>query len=528
MRRFRPTRALGARGIPGVMSLLLVGACASEAGVSGAASGALARREQGTRRPNIVFIFSDDHASHAISAYGSRINETPNIDRIAREGMLFRHCFVTNSICAPSRAVILTGKHSHLNGQITNRERFDGAQETFPKVLQAAGYQTAMIGKWHLKSDPTGFDYWRILRGQGAYYNPRMRSPGGPIAFTGYTTDIITDLAIKWMKTGRAGEKPFMLMCQHKAPHRNWQPGPEHLSMYDDVEIPEPDNLFDDYSGRSSAARTQKMTVARHLTPNDLKLTEPKRLTPEQRARWDEAYGPKNATFRGSRPSGREGTRWNYQRYIKDYLRCVAAVDDGVGRILDYLDQSGLAANTIVIYSSDQGFYLGDHGWYDKRWMYEESLRTPLLIRWPGVVRPGSEDRHLVQNLDFAQTFLEMAGAEAPGGMQGRSLVGLLGGERPEDWRKSIYYHYYEYPGAHGVRRHYGVRTERYKLIYYYNLDEWELFDLAKDPHEMQSVYGDPEHAGVVAELKRELERLRQEYRVPEDTRPVERRGGKR
>ena len=482
-------------------------------------------------RPNILFVFTDDHASHAISAYGSEINETPNIDRLAEEGMLFRNAFVTNSICAPSRAVILTGKHSHLNSVPTNRETFEATQQTFPKLLQQAGYQTAMIGKWHLKSEPTGFDHWTVLPGQGSYYNPEFRTADGEIKVTGYVTDIITDMALEWLQTDRDPDRPFMLMYQHKAPHREWAPGPDHLTLYDNVVMPEPPDLFDDYEGRTSAAKTQEMTISDHMRLGaDLKVnldpSEPgyeawkrlyDRLKDEQRRAWDAAYGPKNDAFREADLQGEELVRWNYQRYVKDYLRTIASVDDNLGRVLDYLDDGGIADNTIVIYSSDQGFYLGDHGWYDKRWMYEESLRMPLIVRWPGVVEAGSENDDLVQNLDFAETFLDAAGVAIPADMQGHSLMPLLQGRTPEDWRESVYYHYYEYPEVHMVQRHYGVRTDRYKLIHYYLIDEWELFDLEGDPNEMQSVYDDPEYADVRRELEAELERLRSQYDVPDE-----------
>ena len=467
-------------------------------------------------RPNIILIFTDDHASHALSCYGSKINKTPQLDRLASEGMLFRNCFCTNSICAPSRAVILTGKHSHLNGVIDNRVRFDGQQQTFPKLLQKAGYQTAMIGKWHLKSRPTGFDHYEVLIGQGPYYNPPMIRNGSRVKHTGYTTDIITNIALKFLK-GRDTAKPFMLMFQHKAPHRNWQPGPKHLTLYDDVTIPEPDNLFDSYLGRGTAAQTQDMSIARTMTPNDLKLVPPRNFTPAQLKTWNAAYGPKNEAFRKANLKGKSLIRWKYQRYIKDYLRCIASVDDNVGRVLDYLDTTGLAKNTIVIYSSDQGFYLGDHGWFDKRFMYEESLRMPLMARWPGHIKPGSINSDLVSNLDFAQTFLELAGVDSPPDMQGLSLVPLLAGKTPADWRTSLFYQYYEFPGAHSVRRHMGVRDSRYKLIHFYNLDEWELYDLKRDPREMHSVYGSPEYTAITARLKDELTQLRRKYRVPDD-----------
>lgn len=466
-------------------------------------------------RPNILFIFSDDHAYQAISAYGSKINATPNLDRIAKDGLLFRHCLVTNSICGPSRAAILTGKYSHLNGFYRNGDRFNGAQDTVAKRLRAGGYNTAMIGKWHLETDPTGFDYWQILPGQGAYYNPAMIDNGKRVKHMGYTTEIITDLAIDWLKTHRDGDRPFLLMCQHKAPHRPWEPSLSKLKMYEDQTIPEPSNLFDDYSGRESPARDQDMSIAKTMTEQDLKLTPPRDLTPEQKKAWDAHYEPLNEAFRKSNLQGDDLVRWKYQRYIKDYLRCIASVDDSVGRLLDYLDESGLASNTVVFYSSDQGFYLGEHGWFDKRWMYEESLGTPLMVRWPGVIEPGREDNHLVSNLDFAETFLEIAGQPIPEAMQGRSLVPLLRGEVPGDWRSSFYYHYYEYPQPHRVQPHEGVRTERYKLINFYNLKTWEFFDLEKDPREMTSRYNDPAYAEQVKKLKQELERLRGEYQLP-------------
>jgi arylsulfatase A-like enzyme len=463
-------------------------------------------------RPNIIFVFTDDHASHAIGAYGSRINATPNIDRLAREGMLFRQSFCTNSICGPSRAVILTGKHSHLNGFRTNRDSFRGFQQTFPKLLQRVGYQTAIVGKWHLVSDPTGFDFWEVLIGQGPYYNPPMRTPRGTKRYTGYTTDVITDVAIDWLAKKRDPERPFLLMYQHKAPHREWQPGPKHYALYADASIPEPPTLFDDWEGRTSAAKEQTMSIARHLSPLDLKLQPPGGLTKEQLAAWHGAYDAENERFHAASPIGPDLVRWKYQRYIKDYLRTIASVDDNLGRLLAYLDSSGLAENTVVVYSSDQGFYLGDHGWYDKRWMYEESLRMPLIVRWPGVVRPGSvDDEHLVQNLDYASTFLELAQAPIPEDLQGRSLVPLLRGEKPTDWRRSIYYHYYEYPEPHRVRPHYGVRTLRHKLIHYYDIGERELFDLEKDPDELRSVHEDPGYADTLAELQAELKRIQRE-----------------
>jgi len=486
---------------------------------------------EAAKQPNVVFIFTDDHSAHAISAYGSRINKTPHIDRIAQEGMRFKKCYVTNAICGPSRAVILTGKHSHLNGFFQNgRSPFDGSQQTFPKLLRKVGYETAMIGKWHLKSVPTGFDHFDVLIGQGPYYNPPMRTTNdaGEVVVeknTGYTTDLVTDKALDWLKQERKGDKPFMLMLQHKAPHRNWQPGPDHLNSFNNIEIPEPETLWDDYMGRSKAAANQTMTIARHLTPNDLKLNAgPKNLTPEQKKLWDAAYQPKNDAFLKANLQGKDRIKWMYQRYIKDYLRCVQSVDDNIGRVLKYLDDTGLADDTVVIYSSDQGWYLGEHGWYDKRWMYEESLVMPLVIRWPGVVEPGSINEDIVSNLDFAETFLDIAGATIPDDMQGNSFLPILKGSTPADWRKTFYYHYYEFPGAHSVARHYGVTDGHYKLINFYENKDWEMFDLTADPNELQSIYGRKEYAGIQSRLEKELARLRKYYNVPkkdpDSTRP--------
>ena len=465
------------------------------------------------QRPNILFIMSDDHGYQAISSYGSKINQTPNIDRIAKQGMRFERAFVTNSICGPCRAVILTGKYNHLNGYPRNEGAFNGAQQTVAKLLQKSGYQTAIVGKWHLGSDPTGFDHWEILQGQGPYYNPALKSAAGLKRHEGYTTEIITDRALAWLKETRDPNKPFFLMYQHKAPHRNWQPGPKYLDRYKDVKIPEPATLFDDYAGRGSAAKDQEMTISKHLSPHDLKLAKQGDLTPAQQEVFDKAYAEENKALAEAKLTGDDRTRWNFQRYAKDYLRCVDAVDDNVGRVLDYLEETGLDKNTVVIYTSDQGWWLGEHGWYDKRWMYEESFRTPLLIRWPGHIQPGSVNTDMVMNLDFAQTFLEIAGEKQPDDMQGRSLVPVLEGKTPADWRKSVYYHYYEFPQPHHVHPHYGVRTERYKLIHFYTLNEWELYDLEKDPHEMRSVYADPAYAKTVAEMKTQLTELRTQYK---------------
>ncbi|MBW8002243.1 MAG: sulfatase [Planctomycetes bacterium] len=448
--------------------------------------------DNNSERPNIIFIMADDHASHALSCYGSKINKTPNLDRLANEGMRFDNCFCTNGICAPSRAVILTGKYSHINGHVNNVTTFDGSQQTFPKLMQKGGYQTAMIGKWHLKSTPTGFDYYSVLPGQGEYYNPDFIEMGEKKKHKGYVTDIVTDKCMDWIKN-RDRSKPFCLMYQHKAPHANWKPGPDHLNMYDDVEIPEPPTFNDDYASRSDAARQCDMTIEHCMDyqypPDDKRMTPPKGLT------------------------GQALKKWKYQRYIKDYLRCIASIDDNTGRFLDFLDEQGLSDNTIVIYTSDQGFFLGDHGWYDKRFMYEHSLRMPLLVRYPKLIKPGSVADAMVLNLDFASTFLDMAGIEIPDDIQGDSLRPILEGRKPVDWRKSIYYHFYEYPGWHMVKRHYGVRTQRYKLMHFYHdIDAWELYDLKKDPDELRNVYDDPSYAKIVLDLKAELKKLQHQY----------------
>ncbi len=520
------------------------------AGIGAAAclgGSSFAARGKGTKQPNIVWIYSDDHSHNAVSAYGGLLEDvapTPNIDRIAKGGMIFRNSFVTNSICGPCRAVVLTGKHSHINGFMTNGNKFDGDQQTFPKLLKKAGYQTALYGKWHLSSDPQGFDDWEVLPGQGHYYNPDFLNADGKHAEQGYVTDLITDKALDWLDNGREAGKPFMLMVQHKAPHREWEPGPDHLNTFDGVTIPEPDSLFDNYEGRGSAAKLQDMTIEKTMRMGaDLKvwdhaaLNKPLnkmtdaekglnrarqrtfgRMTDEQRKNWDAAYEPKNEVFRKAKLSGKELVRWKYQRYMKDYLRCIASVDDNVGRVLDYLEKTGLDKNTVVFYSSDQSFYLGEHGWFDKRFIYEESLRTPLLAKWPGVIKPGSEAEALVQNLDCAETFLDICGVDVPEDMQGESLVPLMKGRTPRRWRKSIYYHYYEGEDrVHKVHKHYGLRTDRYKLVYFYTLDEWEFYDLKTDPSEMKSQYDNPEYAKKVKELKAELVRLRKHYKVPED-----------
>lgn len=484
----------------------------------------LASAASAAQPPNIVFIFCDDLAYQAMSCYGDhrKLLDTPNMDRIAKEGMRFDRCLVTNSICGPSRAVIQTGKYSHANGFYNNsNSKFDSSQPTFPKVMQKSGYQMAMIGKWHLMTDPVAYDYWNVLPGQGVYYNPPMIDNGKPVKYDGYVTDIIGDLTLDWLKQ-RDKTKPFMMMCQHKAPHREWEPPVRYLGFDKDRVYEEPETLFDSYSGRSKAVSDHDMGIDRTMTDKDVKLIAPPQLNAEQKKAWDAYYEPRNAKYREAAPAGRDLVKWRYQRYMHDYLGCVKAVDESVGRVLKYLDDEGLAENTIVMYSADQGFFLGEHGWFDKRWIFEESLRTPLLVRWPGVTKPGSTTRDIVSNLDFAETFLDAAGAPVPKEMQGRSLRGVLAGQPPADWRTSFYYHYYEYPQPHHVRPHYGVITDRYKLVQFYGTGEdyTELFDLQKDPQEMKSVFGQSDYAATQKELQSELTRLRKELEVPEKDAP--------
>ena len=499
-------------------------------------------------RPNIVFIFTDDHALEAISAYGDRfdkVSPTPNIDRIATEGMLFRNSFCGNSICGPSRATILTGKHTHRNGYMDNNSsRFDGTQQTFPKLLQKAGYETAIIGKWHLISDPTGFDHWEILPGQGNYYNPDfIQMDGNAKRFPGYVTDIVTDKSIEWLKGRKDKSKPFILMCQHKAPHRNWTPAPRHYNLFDGVTIPEPPTLFDGYENRIKALSRQEMQISEDFSwGHDMLLpgepTDPRfvkgmsndelaRMTPEQKQAFAEAYREENQELMEALPnmSDTDLTKWKYQRYMKNYLACIRAVDEGIGRVLDHLDESGQADNTIVIYSSDQGFYLGEHGWYDKRWMFEESLSMPFVIRWPGVIKHGVKSAAMIQNIDYAPTFLEMAGAAVPADIQGKSILPILKGEgkTPEGWRDAVFYQY-SGESTHAVARHDGVRNSRHKLMRFPDTDEWMLFDLKEDPQEMNNAFADPAYAKVLGEMKNLYKDLREQYGVSDSTFPMHRK----
>ena len=493
--------------------------------------------------PNILFIFSDDHALQAITAYGNsryaKHFQTPNLDRLAREGALFVNSFCANSICGPSRACVLTGKHSHINGFVDNGSRFDGSQPTVNKSLGAAGYETAVIGKWHLGTTPVGFDHWELLPGQGSYWNPDfLQKDGSTKRFEGYVTDLITDKTLDWLKSRPDKNRPFLLMSQHKAPHRNWMPAERHLMMFEGIDLPEPETLFDDYANRSGALKKQAMTISDHFfwgwdmffheappkaagLMDGLPNEEYKRMTPLQQRSFDFAYGPRHEQFlaglASGKLSGKDITRWKYQQYIKNYLRTVRALDENIGRLLAYLDETGLAENTIVIYSSDQSFYLGEKGWYDKRWMFEESLTMPFIIRWPGVVKPGLRPTALIQNIDYAPTFLEAAGLEIPAAIQGRSLVPILKseGKTPENWRDAIYY-FYSGEGVHQVAAHDGVRTDRHKLFHLPRTGEWQLFDLVKDPHEQRSVHADPAYADVFAAMKTRYGELRRHYQVPD------------
>ncbi|MER3316652.1 MAG: sulfatase [Allomuricauda sp.] len=483
--------------------------------------------------PNIIFIMSDDHAYQAISAYKHALGKlapTPNIDRIAKNGAIFQNNFCTNSICGPSRAVILTGKHSHINGFRMNGERFDNRQPTLPKHLKKLGYETAIVGKWHLHGEPTGFDYWDILNDQGNYYNPEFIQGGDTTVVEGYATDLITDKSLEWLKQRDDAEKPFYLMVHHKAPHRNWMPALRHLNVYDCITFPLPDTYFPEFENQTAAAEQQQTIYTDMYEGHDLKMsdgygstdlahnpwtTDFERMTPEQRKIWDEAYLPKNNAFYEADLHGKELAEWKGQRYLHEYLATVKSVDEGVGRILDYLEETGLDENTLVVYTSDQGFYLGEHGWFDQRFMYEESMKMPLLMQLPGVIKPGTDIDALVQNLDFAPTFLDLAGGEQyVANMQGESFRGLLEGTQ-DNFKDAVYYHYYDFPAFHMVKRQYGIRTERYKLIHFYDdIDEWEFYDLEKDPKELYNAINDEAYKDIVTRMHKKLDSLQEYYKV--------------
>ena len=500
------------------------------------------------QRPNILFIFSDDHALNAISSYNgplSKVAPTPNIDRLASEGAIFENSFCTNSICGPSRASILTGKHSHKNGFMTNTGKgLNMDQWLFSRDLQKSGYSTAVIGKWHLKNAPEGFDHWDILPGQGSYYNPVFLTEGQngkewtKTQFKGYATDITTQKGIDFLNK-RDKDKPFMLMLQHKAPHRTFAPALRHLKAFDDITLPEPKTLFDEYKNRSVTLQVNEMEIDRHfrwcydakIRPeerqgvklpgiNDNWAPEYSRMDAEQKKVWDAHFGPKNKAFiddfKAGKFSHKDVVRWKYQRYLKSYLGTVKAVDESVGTMLKYLEDNGLANNTIVIYSSDQGFYLGEHGWFDKRWMYEESFKMPFLIKWSGVVKAGSRPKAMIQNIDYAPTFLEVAEVKVPAEVQGKSMLPMLKtlNKDHSDFRDAVYYAYYE-TGEHYVPQQYGVRTQRYKLVYFHDSNEWNLYDLQEDPNEMQSFYNNPKYAEVQKKMHEEYERVREQYDAP-------------
>ena len=505
-------------------------------------------------KPNILFIMSDDHAYQAISAYDDKLIQTPNIDRIAKEGMLFNNACVTNSICAPSRAVILTGKHSHINGKIDNKSKFDDSQITFPQLFQKAGYQTAMFGKLHFGNNPKGFDDFLILPGQGNYINPKFLGKEKDTIIKGYVTDIITDLTLNWFKNKRDASKPFLMMYLHKAPHRPWWPSTDKFAEFYGKEFPEPETLFDDYSGMGKAAKSAEMNILNHMqymhdskvypsTIEKMDKVEPQieymrengtieRPTPqrfynpygradaEQKEKYDVVLNKISEDFKSNWPkmNDEEKMKWKYQRYMQDYLATISSVDDNVGRVLDYLEESGLDKNTIVVYTSDQGFYLGEHGWFDKRFIYNESFKTPLMIKWPNVINAGTTNKEMVQNLDFAQTFLEAAMIDIPNDMQGESLIPLLKGNSDEWTRDAVYYHYYEYPSVHMAKRHYGIVNKEFKLVhFYYDIDEWELYDRLNDPNEANNVYNNPDYKDVVEKLTQELKEMRIKYKDSEE-----------
>ncbi|OUN72995.1 sulfatase [Barnesiella sp. An55] len=484
------------------------------------------------QRPNIIYIMTDDHTAQMMSCYDTRYIETPNLDRIARDGVRFTNSFVTNSLSGPSRACMLTGKFSHKNGFTDNTTcRFDSSQQTMPKLLQQAGYQTAIVGKWHLESLPTGFDFWEILPGQGDYYNPDFITQNNDtVRKHGYVTNIITDESLDWLQNKRDKDKPFCLFIHHKAIHRNWMADTCNLALYEDREFPYPETFNDTYEGRLAAA-AQEMSIAKDMDLiYDLKMLRPDkesrlkslyeqfygRMDSAQKAAWDKFYNPIIDQFYKANLQGEELVRWKYQRYMRDYAKTVKSLDDNVGRVLDYLEKEGLLDNTLVVYTSDQGFYMGEHGWFDKRFMYEESMHTPLIMHLPKGFDKRGDIPQMVQNIDYAPTFLELAGVTVPDDMQGVSMVPLLRGESPADWRTSMYYHFYEFPAEHMVKRHYGVRTDRYKLIHFYNdIDVWELYDLQNDPYEMHNIYGQEGTEQITRDLKRELKRLQEQYDDP-------------
>ena len=511
-------------------------ACLSLAGVA-IMPFASCEKAQEEKPMNILYIMCDDHSYQTISAYDCRYINTPNIDRIAADGVRFTNSFVANSISGPSRACMLTGKHSSANGFTDNKSSFDGSQQTYPKLLQAHGYETAVIGKWHLTSEPTGFNHWDILIGQGDYYNPVFIRNGEKVQREGYATNVTTDLALDWLENGRSADKPFCLLLHHKAPHRTWMPDTCDFDLFSDTEFELPVTFYDNYEGRI-AAKTQHMSISKDMDlVYDLKLADKdslihsrpdleragrmmySRMNPEQKRAWDAHYDRVIAEFKKQNPTGEELDKWKFRQYMRDYLRVIASVDRNIGRVLNYLEAEGLMDNTLIVYTSDQGFYMGEHGWFDKRFMYEESFRTPLLMRLPGGAK--GDIPQLVQNIDYAPTILEAAGIEIPKDIHGVSLLPLLKGDEWNSGRKGLYYHYYEFPDEHSVRPHFGVRTERYKLIRICDVAEdadrklegsWELFDLETDPMELNNIYGQDGYEELTDSLRKILLELQVKY----------------
>lgn len=514
------------------MVLPVTAFAAGTASMAWGASSPKQTKEQ--KRLNIVYIMTDDHTAQAMSCYDTRYINTPNLDRIARDGVRFTNSFVANSLSGPSRACMLTGKHSHKNGFTDNTTCvFDASQPTFPRYLQDAGYETALIGKWHLESLPQGFTKWAIVPGQGDYYNPQfIEMNGDTIVQHGYLTHLITDRSLDWLENGRDKSKPFCLLIHHKAIHRNWMADTADLELFEDRTFPVPENFYDDYEGRQ-AAKEQEMSIASNHDMDpiyDLKMYRPDkesrlkstyesfvgRMDPEQKKRWDAFYEPIIEKFYNDSLQGKELAEWKFQRYIRDYLKVVKSLDENVGRVLKYLEDNDLLKNTLVVYTSDQGFYMGEHGWFDKRFMYEESFRTPLIMMLPeGYDRKG-DITEMVQNIDYAPTFLEIAGVKKPADIQGVSLMPLLRGEHPDDWRETLYYHFYEFPAEHMVKRHYGVRDDRYKLIHFYNdIDKWELYDLQEDPTEMRNIFGQPGTEDITKSMMQKLKAAQEQYDDP-------------
>jgi len=477
--------------------------------------------DKSKNKPNIIFILSDDHTTNAISAYGGLYKEiapTPNIDKIAHEGAILKNTFATNSICGPSRASILTGTYNHINGYYKNYKGgvFDNTQWTFPQELQKEGYNTALVGKWHLASEPVGFDYYKyhISRGQqGFYWDPVYNDNGVEKKEVGYATNLTTNFALDWLKNRSNNDEPFCLLLQYKAPHREWSPDKKYEELWEDKELPYPSTFDDDYKTREKTAGNTEMTMD-YFCREDMKMTPPDSLNKNQKAKWL-SYGFKRNEIveLDKNASPPENKKLRFQKYIKDYLATIKSVDDNIGKVMDYLKESKLEENTIIIYASDQGFFIGEHGWFDKRFMYEESIRMPFVIKYPGKIKPNTVNEDIITNIDFAPTILEMAGVNIPNSVQGKSFFNNISKNKNDNWRQSMYYHYYEYPFYHHVQPHYGIRNERYKLIhFYYDIDVWELYDLKEDPNELNNLFYSDKHKELTVQLKQELYELKDQY----------------